>query len=323
MKNNETILKLCKLIEICKITQNYGKLTQTLYILLSNQANEIGIRLGFPPRSHPKYSSTHSTLTTTQFNAKSHTFRESRNNLIPSIYNYYLKINNIMAQNIDFELFPAELLRNVKKIELLYHKSKGNLPLAYLSQMIEIYFELKKIELPNLYKKIKREKIERISDLQLFSSFVSKDSSQASQKKLLRNKGKEQNNNIDGIKPLILFQLKKKEQSLRTQLKESYDPTLVEDMLLLKQIKQSFKNNDSSKITIKSSLAESISYQKSISSLFGYLLLGICIFSIFMVVNMFSVVFTNPIMLSAVGIFLLLFSGLAIFFFYIYWRNFI
>ncbi len=301
MNDQTTYEKLHALITVCKRTQNYKKLAHTGYFLLSNQVNEIGIRLGFRVRK-----------TVTQ--SKSSKFFTNKGSYQKeTIYDYLNQINNSFSTNLDIEIFNADFLKNLKKAELLYIKSSGKLRLYQIATLFELYFKLKELEVPNLRKKISSTKLHNVVPFYMYSSLLSPTNSY---------KNKDDNQRL-GIKNLIFFELQKKENVLKAELQQDYNPKLLEDMLILKQIKKSFKKSPSDKIKIRNSLSESFSYQKSLNSLYGYFIFGLFFGFFCLGINIIGLILISPFLLGALGFFLLLILGSTILFFYIYWTNFL
>jgi len=302
MNEGKLYEKLQALIIICKQTHNYKKLADTGYFLINNQANEIGIRLGFPGR----YS--------ISSNKSSKYITKKSSHQKELIHEYLEHINKIFFNNFNIEIFNPEFLRDLKKAELLYIKSKGNLNLHQIPTLFELYFEIKNLEIPNLRKKISKTKIDNIAPFHMYSSLFSSTNS--------NKKNKNETNEKSGIKNLIIFQLQKKEEALKDEFQENYNPKLLKDIMILKQIKRSFKNSHTDKIKLTTSLAESISFQNSLSSLYGLFILGLFIIFFCFGVSIIGLIMINPLLLGGLGFFLLLILGSAILFFYIYWTNF-
>jgi hypothetical protein len=209
--------KLQTLILVCKRTKNFKKLADTGYYLVSNQANEIGIRLGFRARKSISQSKS------LKFFTNKVDYRKEM------IYEYLDHINSNFSEKLDVKIFGPKIIKNLKKVELLYIKSNGNLELNHTSTLFDLYFELKKLEIPNLHKKVSKSKIYKVAPFSIYSSFLNSFNSN-------KNKEKEEREKL-GIKNLIFFQLQKKERALKTELQRDYDPKLLETILMLNQIK--------------------------------------------------------------------------------------
>jgi hypothetical protein len=304
--------RLKSLINICKQTNNYKKLADTAYQLLNIQADLIGFKLGFNIRDSSIYEDSKAKKNENDKRSSLLKLFPKNNTEQKSIHEYLKHISTILSNSLDIELFKPEILNRVKKAELLYQKSKGLLQLEHISMIFESYFELKKIELPDFHKKVGRDKIHSIADFRIYSLFSENPAN--GRKNIPQSNG--------GIKQLMAFQLQKKEDHLKAQLEENYEPELLEDLLLLKQLKKSLKQNHGKRIQLQGSLAESISYQKSFTSLYGYFIVGLFVIFLCFGINMIALLFIQPLLLGALAMFILIIMGMALFFLYIYWSNF-
>ena len=128
MSNNSSNvldLKLKSLIHACKASGNYKKLSVVGFILTSNIVDEISIKLGMRPRRKKDQE---------------------------KIFEYLTLINQLFTANLKITVFSSDLIDTLKQTELLFLKSRGNLPYEYIKQLIAIYYELRKLEIPNMYK---------------------------------------------------------------------------------------------------------------------------------------------------------------------------
>ena len=220
-------IKLKNFIQVCKENGNYKKLAVVSFILTSNKMDEIGIKLGVRPRAKKKAE---------------------------RLFEYATLINDIFKRNIGISIIREELIEELKRCELPFLQNRGDIPYEYIKQVFDIYFDLRKLKIPNLSRELKSDTL--IESQFGYYSFLSGTSS--------RRKKKDSNN----LKPLILQKLKEKESALQRDLEYEIDPEKLEKAIQLQAIKQN------------------IVYQHSIEGIFKYLLFGlmILIFSLGMIV---------------------------------------
>ncbi|MBY9007900.1 MAG: hypothetical protein KGD63_14255 [Candidatus Lokiarchaeota archaeon] len=282
MINDEIVdYKLRELIIVCKKTHNYKKLAVACFILLSNRINEIGLRLGTRLRDRKKDE---------------------------NIYEYMMDINRISEDNFKIQFFNLELIKTCKRIELLFLRSKGNFSLQQISEVFEIYYELRKIEVPDLNKRL---------DKQYFKGFntLSKPSSR------IKNKARNQNNNQ--IKNLMLYKITKKEENIRNQLKKNFNPELCEKVIALQQSIKSLERNTDNKIKIHGCLKDNFVHKDSKYKIIGFFLLGVFVAFLLFGICMIYEAMDYPLILEGIGPFILMIFGLCLLIFFIYWNFFI
>ncbi|MHA2290477.1 MAG: hypothetical protein ACXABG_16950 [Promethearchaeota archaeon] len=142
MKEQLLDLKLKRLIQLCKETQNYKKLAVVSFVLTSNAIDEIGIKLGMRPREK---------------------------NANEKIFEYMELVNKIFSLNFRVKIFKPELVERLSQIEMLFLKKEGDLGLDYIKEVFDIYYELQKLEVPNLHENINSDILDRNRSISLFS----------------------------------------------------------------------------------------------------------------------------------------------------------
>jgi hypothetical protein len=228
--------KLKNLIQVCKESGNYKKLAVVSFVLTSNLVNKIGIYLGIRPRNRSSGE---------------------------KIFEYIELINKVFEDNLKIPIFQKEYIETIRVCEILFLKNKGDIPYEYIKTMFKIYYELKKLEIPNLHKSIQSDDLLEVSQMGFFS-FLSP-----------RNKKKEKN--TSSLKPLILQKIKEKEIILRRNLQHNLDSQKFETAIYLNSIKNSLTHDRKGKITIQGALKDNIRYQNSIENIFGYFIMGLII----------------------------------------------
>lgn len=229
-------LKIKSLIQVCKETRNNKKLSVVSFILTSNKLDEIGIKLGIRKR-----------------NKKSG----------EKIFEYMTLINDIFDQNLKIRIIAKELIDVVKKCELLFLRNKGVIPYDYIKSMYHVYYEMRKLEVPNLHNSLIKDIFLESSQLGFFSYLAPH----------IKRKQNEQNI----LKPLIIQKIKEKELSIKRELEHSFNSKLFEDAIQLHSVKNSLTKRGKNKIIVQGSLKQNLSYQKSIEDIFKYLILGLII----------------------------------------------
>jgi len=229
-------LKLKRLIQLCKETRNYKKLAVVSFVLTSNTVDEIGIKLGMRPREK---------------------------NSGEKIFEYMELVNKVFRVNFSVNVFRPELIDVLKRIELLFMKKEGELRLEYVKEIFEIYYELRKLDVPNLHDNINSEIIDKNRTISLFS-FLSGGQNAKRKKKDLFN-------------PILLHKFKEEEKALQYQLNKQFDKNTFEKILQLKTIRKSIEQKKGGKIVISGSLKDNISYKQSKEQVGQFLVIGIII----------------------------------------------
>lgn len=269
--------KLISLIKLCKETLNYKTLAVVSFILVSNVADEIGFKLAIRPRN-----------------------KEGNE----PIFRYLALINSLLKKNYRMILFKEEWLQRLQDIEPFFIKMKGDIPLPEIIEIYEMYFEIRKLEIPNLYKKVDTDMLSEDKDLQLYSFFSNPTASQKD----------------DKVKSLMLHNLEMKQREVQKQLNQEYNKELFEQAIYLKKAQASIKTQKSGKIVLKGRLVDNILYQNTMEDLYGYFFIGA--FILFLI---FGLIITYECMLhpSLVGVlsyFFLITYGSSMFFFLLYWH---
>jgi hypothetical protein len=269
--------KLITLIKLCKETLNYKTLAVVSFILVSNTADEIGFKLAIRPRN-----------------------KEGNE----PIFRYLALMNSLLKKNYRMVLFKEEWVQRLQEIEPFFIKMKGDIPLPEIIEIYEIYFELRKLEIPNLYKKVDANMLSEDKDIQLYSFFSHPAASQ----------------NDDKLKSLMLHNLEMKKREVQKQLKQQYDKELFEQVIYLKKAQASIKTQKSGKIVLKGRLADNILYQQTMEELYGYFFIGA-----FVLFLMFGLMITyecmlHPSLVGTFSYFFLITYGSSMFFFLLYWH---
>ena len=235
------------MIQLCKETNNHKKIAVVSFVLTSNAVDEIGIKLGM--RSREKSAG-------------------------EKIFEYMELVNRVFGVNFSVNVFRPELIDVLKRVELLFLKKEGELRFEYTKEIFEVYYELRKLDIPNLHDSINSEVIDKNRTISMFS-FLSGGRI---------GKGKE-----EGMFNTILLQkFKEEEKALQYQLNKQFDKNTFEKILQLKTIRKGIEQKKGGKIVISGSLKDNISYKQSKEQVGQFLVIGIMI--LFAMVGIISLI---------------------------------
>ena len=274
--------KLKSLIVVCKETGNNKKLAVVSFILVSNILDEIGIKLGIRPRKKNRPSEEH-------------------------IFQYMKLINSILTKSLKITLFNEDLISELEEIEQQFLKKKGNIPFEYIKKIFESYYNIRKLDIPNLHETFKDELNGLHNETDLYSLMAT---------------GNVKNKQPNKVKSLILHKIREKEVGLQNELRRSYDKGLFESALYLQNVKSSLKNGDKKKFELEGPLKNNVNYQISLDAIFGYFLIGVVI--IFFLLGFIITIETifHPSLTGTISPLFLATYGMATLFFILYWNYF-
>jgi len=215
-------LKLKRLIQLCKETGNYKKLAVVSFVLISNAVDKIGIKLGMRTREKVSHE---------------------------NIFEYMKLVNKIFALNFNVAVFKPEMIQYLSQIELLFLKRQGDINLEQVKGVIEAYYELRKLEVPNLHENINSEMLNRNRTVSMFS-FLS-----GSQSKRRKSE--------NAFNPILMQRIKDEEKALQIQLDHQFDKNAFEKILHLKTVRKNLEQKSRRKIAISGALKDNISYRQS------------------------------------------------------------
>jgi hypothetical protein len=172
-------------------------------------------------------------------------------------------VNKVFKVNFSVNVFRPELIDVLKRIELLFLKKEGELRLEYVKEIFEIYYELRKLDVPNLHDNMNSEIIDKNRTISLLS-FLSGGQVAKRKKENLFN-------------PILLHKFKEEEKSLQYQLNKQFDKNTFEKILQLKTIRKGIEQKKGGKIVVSGSLKDNISYKQSKEQVGQFLVIGIII----------------------------------------------
>ena len=214
-------------------------------------------------------------------------------------------INKVLVDNLKLTLFHEDDVESIREIENLFLKKKGDMPFQYIKKMFSIYYELRKLEVPNMYESVNDDDFTATTNLKYFSSRSPKN-----------------NGSSDRFKPLILHKIREKELILQKELKNGFNKDTFESAIYLKKFKDSFNNRGTNKIQLQGRLKDSISYQRSLDDVIGFGIIGISIlfFMLGLIITIETTLYPN--LTAALSVLILIFFGPGILSFLSYWYYF-
>ncbi len=228
--------KLIELVKTCNKTHDYKKLAVVLMSLINNELHVIAIHLGLRPRKK-------------EVNEKLHEYMNFIDQFVNHAFHFHL-----------FKDLTVEILRG---IELEFLRKEGYLSKDYLKFLINLYYELRKIEIPDITSEFREDLYWNLTPFQAFHE-VSSNLKTATPKK-------------DYINSMLLTRLNSEEKRLEHRLEQHYNPIDFEQLLHVKALKVNLKKGKNSKIKLKGKLKDSIAYSYLMHDLVGYFFLGIVI----------------------------------------------
>jgi hypothetical protein len=179
------------------------------------------------------------------------------------IFEYMELVNKIFGVNFSVNVFRPELIDVLKRVELLFLKKEGEIRFEYTREIFEVYYELRKLDVPNLHDSVNSEVIDKNRTISLFS-FLS---------------GGQSGKNKDESKfnPILLHKFKEEEEALRYKLNDQFDKNSFERILQLKTIRKGIERKKGGKIVISGSLKDNVSYKQSKEQVGQFLVVGIMI----------------------------------------------
>ncbi|MFX0029919.1 MAG: hypothetical protein ACFE8B_11960, partial [Candidatus Hermodarchaeota archaeon] len=214
------------------------------------------------------------------------------------LFEYMGVVNDIFERNLQIQIYNQNLVKSIKEIELLFLRNRGDLPYKYIKNLINVYYELRKIDVPNLYKGMTGEDYFETSNLYMLNV----NPRRISQKKEGTSK----------FKPILLQKIKEQERVLQNSLQRKLDQTNIERAIFLKNIKESLTSNHQNRITLQGTLKDNLNYNKSQNTLIKYFILGIAFLSLSLGVLIGVEIFLFPDLMKAINHLLLIFFGIVI-----------
>lgn len=263
-------IKLKNLIQVCKETGNLKKLAVVSFELTSRRLNEIGVNLAIRKRKH-----------------------ESGETLVE----YMELINQNIQRNLDISIFQDKIVEKIGDCEPLFLRNRGDIPFNSIRSMYKVYFELRKLDVPNLHRKMNDNDLISVSQYGL-QSFLSPSSK------------RKQNNGSSTLKPLILQKIKEKQLDLQKQSQNTLNSYILEKAISLKKVQNSLNNKGKQRrIRFEGALKDNLSYQQSIENIVGYFIIGVTILLFTLGISILLKLMSYPDLPSLINYCSLLFVG--------------
>ncbi len=273
--------KLKTLISMCKETGNHKKLAVVSFILTSNILDEIGVKLGIRPRDKASEE---------------------------KIYRYMELIRAVIKNSLKISIFAEEDILEVQTIELQFLKQEGKLPIEYIKKMYQIYYKLRKLDIPNLHETFTKELSHLHSDASMYGLMSPSN-----------NKGKKQPNKINS---LLLHKIAEQERVIQNEMEGGFDKGLFESAIYLTKVRNSVENPKQSKIQVKGQLKDNINYQQSLNGIYGFTLMGLSLIMMLLGIMVVAQAVFHPSLMGPMSMLIMSFFGSGGFFFYLYWSFF-
>ncbi len=230
-KEKEFVLdpKLETLIKLCVKNDNYDRLAKVGYSLVSNALNDIGVKIGI----------------------------RARNKFLKETACDYVKIiNNIVVDNLKIYLIPRGMADQMYVIENQIKRGR-NLTKGYVMKLFDIYFELVKIEVPDLNSGATSSL--NVSPGVKLLSFLSSSDQKANKK-------------IDRTSTIFMSKINERQNYLQKQLNRSFNGAQFKEMVYLKGFGDSIKKKN--KTSVEGSLNNNLIYRSSVNDIAAFFLLG-------------------------------------------------
>jgi hypothetical protein len=273
-------LKLKRLIQACKETGNLKKLAIVGFISASNIVDEIALKLGMRPR-----------------------YRDKSEELL---FEYMTAVNNVFEKNLQIQIFKVNTITTIKEIELLFLRNRGDIPYKYIKNLIFAYYELRKVEVPNLYKGMTGEDYFESSNLYMLN--------------VIPRGARQKRDTSSKFKPMLLQKIREQEKVLQNNLNRKLDQTSIERAIFLKNIKTNLENTKKNRITIQGTLKDNMDFDKSYNIQIKYFLLGIALLSFCLGVLISIEIFLFPDTIQTLNHLLLIFFGIVLIMIFLYKR---
>jgi len=225
--------KFENLVERCIMSGNHAKLSATTLQLINNYVDMMGIKLEIGRRDPRKDEFIH----------------------------YFLERINRYIDHLGINLIPADMIKRVKIMETLFFKSNGNLPKNHLKDAIALYYEIRKIRIPeinNFTRTLRRQDYSNTRSFNLFSRKTRNDSSSM-------------------VRDLLIDEIEKRERELHFHLQNGMNEDVLETSLQLKKIRSALNHNDNRKISVQGRLKDNPNYVNSKKGIGWLFVLGFII----------------------------------------------
>lgn len=268
--NDPQALKFKKLVELCVETKNYKKIAAITLAMIASEARSHLIALNLP--LSPK----------------------------ASIYEMMVHINTRLKVKHGIMPYKDSIITQIKLIEKLMERGKGNIPVKFIQDAIALYFDLHQISLLP------------------FKSIVDDSPSMFSKEKGLFSRFNQSKSNETLIQQLITDELSSRETLLRSRIEAGSDENALQELHKISCLKESLVNNKKKKIQINGLATQDQRYSLFFAQSKAYPLLGTFFLLTCLSVLVLTQMILNLELLTSLGTFFLMFAGASAFSLYLY-----
>ncbi|MFX1276034.1 MAG: hypothetical protein ACFFBP_18150 [Promethearchaeota archaeon] len=279
-------VKLRTLIHLSKKNEDSRRAAVVFYLLIRRVLNESGVKLGFAPL----------------ISNKEH-----------KAFEYMNIINSVMQNTFNFKIFHKEIIDKVQKYELLYLRNPMSFPFDSLKELVNIYYDLRKMDVPNVYQSIHdTDYLESSYTTQANNFFIRSNNGRSG----IFFKKKDSNH----VKQYLSHELSHKEAMIRKKLKNKYDKESFEQLLQYKKLKREIAMGNSKKISFKGQLKNNHLYQESLNEIPGFFLIGLAVVFIMLSIVILIQELFRPEISGAFTLIAFALFGIAIILGFLYWK---
>ena len=265
--NDQRVYKVKQLVEACLDTKNYVKLAATTLMLLRNTVISQARSLQIPLKSDAY------------------------------IYEIMFQVNHLLSLESSVSPYKESMITRIKLIENLMKKGKGKIPLRFIKEAIEIYFDLQQVSIPP------RESMIDASTGTSFKGFFSRFNKLEKESPILQ---------------IIEHELSTRERSLRSRVDAGENEKAIMDLQRISNLRNSLTNNRSKKIRVNDPISMNQKYLLFLAQSKAYPLLGIFFLLVTLSLLVLVQITLNFDLLAPLGTFFLMFGGGAALSLYLY-----
>ena len=262
-------MKLKNLIFVCKQTGNYKKLAVVGFTLISNLVDEISLKLGIRPRNKDKGE---------------------------TILEYLYMVNEVFEKNLNIQIFQDDIVDTIKEVELLFLRNRGDLPVDYIRRILNTYYDLRKVEVPNVYKNVSGDNYFDDTNLHMFNIFS--------------YGSKARRDRSSKFKPLLLHKMSQQERIIQKKLNLRLGQDDLEKAIILKNMKNSLDHNG--RLSMQGSIKDSMDYHQNNNSIIKFVFIEIALLSLFLGIVIITEILLYPLTFVPLSNLLLILLGVVV-----------
>ena len=266
--SDQQALKFKKLVEVCLETKNYVKIAAITLAMIKNEVNSHAVTYDLSV------------------------------NPDASIQEMMAHTNTILKVKFGISPYNESMITQIKLIENLMEKGKGNIPIRFIKDAIAIYFEMRQISL-------------------LPFKSVGNPASNIFSKRLFSRNNKSNDESL--IQQLINNELSSRETVLRSRIESGRDDNALGELQKISILKESLTANKKKKIGLNdSSMTQDQRYFLFFAQSKAYPLLGMFFMLFFLSLLILTQMILNLELLAPLGSFFLMFAAASAISLYLY-----